>query len=160
VKHEAESLRRMKSVMCIEGGPVSNDHGILDRTLVICLIAYLGTSFLHFSHNAEFLGAYPNVPAWLTRSQVYAAWLAVTAIGGCGVLLIRFGYPALGLIVLAGYALTGFDGLAHYAVAPLSAHTAMMNFTIWFEVLSAAALLAVAVERTARILRQRDSTSA
>ncbi len=43
----------------------------------------------------------------------------------------------------AVYAALGFDGLHHYHLAPASAHSAMMNFTIWFEVVTAAILLAV-----------------
>jgi hypothetical protein len=51
-------------------------------------------------------------------------------------------HRAAGLMLLCIYALIGFDGLLHYGRAPLAAHTAMMNFTIWAEVLAAALLLA------------------
>ena len=104
---------------------------------------YTAASFLHFSHNAEFLADYPNLPASLTRLGVYAAWLAVTAIGVVGLMLLRWQLRVAGLLVLAVYAAFGFDGLAHYALAPLSAHTGMMNFTILFEVATALLLLFV-----------------
>jgi len=109
--------------------------------LLICLLAYAVASLAHYSHNAEFLDAYPNMPAWLSRAQVYAAWLAVTAIGLVGYLLVRSRYRLPGLIVLAVYGLLGLDGLGHYAVAPLSAHTAAMNLTVWLEVATAVLLL-------------------
>jgi hypothetical protein len=56
--------------------------------------------------------------------------------------------------VLAVYAALGCDGLLHYTRAPMEAHTAAMNFTIWFEVVAAALLLAtvlaMAVNRSPR----------
>jgi hypothetical protein len=65
-------------------------------------------------------------------------------------LLLR-GFRAAGLALIALYALLGFDGLLHYLLAPLAAHSVAMNLTIWIEVAAAAALLAV----TARQLRAR-----
>jgi hypothetical protein len=44
--------------------------------------------------------------------------------------------------MVALYAALGFDGLLHYTLAPLSAHSWGMNATIWFEVLAATALCA------------------
>ena len=92
-------------------------------------------------HNAEYLSAYPNLPSWFSRSQIYATWLAITSIGVAGLWLARGKYALFGLILVSVYALLGFDGLAHYAVAPMSAHTFTMNFTIWAEVVAAALLL-------------------
>ena len=66
------------------------------------------------------------------------AWLGVTAVGVLGYLLVRRGYRLSGLSVIAVYAALGFDGLGHYTLAPLSAHTATMNMTIWLEVATAA----------------------
>lgn len=74
------------------------------------------------------------MPAWLTRGGVYAAWLGATAIGLLGWWTRR---RAL-LILYAGY---GLASLAHYAVAPLSAHTPGMHFTIVLETAAAAAFL-------------------
>ena len=109
--------------------------------LLLLAAAYCIASLFHFVHNAEYLSAYPNLPSWLSRSQIYAIWLAITSIGVAGLWLARGKYPLLGLILVSTYALLGFDGLGHYAVAPMSAHTFTMNFTIWAEVVAAALLL-------------------
>ena len=113
------------------------------KVLLGCTALYTAASLLHFSHNAEFLADYPNLPASLTRLGVYGAWLAVTAVGVGGFLLLRWRLRVAGLLVLAVYAAFGFDGLAHYTLAPMSAHTGMMNFTILFEVAAALLLLGV-----------------
>lgn len=105
------------------------------------LLLYAAASLLHFAHNAEYLGDYPNLPAWLTRPGVYLAWGAQTAVGVLGYALYRFGWRLTGLILLGVYAGFGFDGLLHYTRAPFDAHTAAMNLTIWFEVVTAALLL-------------------
>ena len=108
------------------------------------LLLYFAASLLHFTHNAEYLGDYPNLPLSMTRGGVYLAWCGVTSIGVLGFLLYRSQWRIIGLALLGIYAALGFDGLLHYTRAPMEAHTAAMNFTIWFEVV-AAALLLVAV---------------
>ena len=105
------------------------------------LLLYLSASLLHFAHNAEYLGDYPNLPAWLGRADVYLAWLALAAVGAAGWVLYRIGRRLAGLVLIGGYAAFGFDGLLHYTRAPFAAHTPAMNFTIWFEVVAAALLL-------------------
>ena len=105
------------------------------------LLLYAATSLLHFAHNAHYLADYPNLPPWLSQADVYLSWCAVTALGVAGFILYRRGHRSLGLLLLCVYALIGFDGLLHYGRAPMAAHTAMMNFTIWAEVLAAALLL-------------------
>jgi hypothetical protein len=102
---------------------------------------YLAASLLHFAHNAEYLADYPNLPAWLSRSDVYLVWLGEAAVGIGGYMLYRTGRRLAGLLLIGVYAVLGFDGLLHYTRAPLEAHTAGMNFTIWFEVAAAALLL-------------------
>ncbi len=114
----------------------------IPRFLFVLLIIYFATSLLHFADNAEFLADYPNLPAWLSRSSVYLAWYAVTAVGAAGTVFAGFGFRRAGLITIAGYAALGFGGLDHYWVAPLSAHSLGMNATIWLEVAAASALLA------------------
>jgi len=109
--------------------------------LLVLLALYCAASLVHFAHNAEFVADYPNLPAWLTRSKVYLAWLAVTSVGLAGVVLLRLRLRVIGLLVIAGYALLGFAGLDHYWVAPFAAHSWAMHATIAFEVASAAALL-------------------
>src|SRR5687767_7958989 len=107
------------------------------------LLVYLAASLLHFVHNAEHLGQYPNLPTWLGRWDVYLAWLGLAALGAVGYALYRTGLRLVGLFVLALNAVLGFDGLLHYTRAPFTVHTAAMNFTIWFEVLAAILLIFV-----------------
>ena len=117
------------------------------------LLLYLAASLLHFVHNAEYLADYPNLPAWLGRADVYLAWLGLAAIGAAGWALYRFGRRLAGLLLIGMYAVFGFDGLLHYTRAPLAAHTADMNLTIWFEVAAAALLLVGVVIFAARRAR-------
>jgi len=105
------------------------------------LLFYVAASFLHFAHNAEYLGDYPNLPAWITRTAVYLAWAGLALLGILGFVLYRKGRQLTGLLLLGLYAAFGFDGLLHYTRAPVDAHTGAMNFTIWFEVVAAAVLL-------------------
>lgn len=120
----------------------------------VLLVAYAAATLLHHIHNAEYLGDYPNMPAWLSPAIVYAVWLGMSAVGAAGYLLLRAGWRLAGLAILAVYAAYGLDSLSHYALAPWSAHTAMMNLTIALEVVTAALLL-LAVTRVA--LRARES---
>ena len=113
--------------------------------LAVLLMVYLVASLLHFAHNAEFLGDYPNLPTWLTRSDVYFVWIGQAVIGLVGFSLCLRGRQTPGLLLIGLFAAFGFDGLLHYARAPLGAHTVAMNFTIWFEVIAAAALLVAVV---------------
>ena len=137
----------------------SERPAIRHNVLLIFLVAYAIASLVHYSHNAEFLGDYPNMPAWLSRAQVYGAWLGVTAIGLAGYLLVRSRHQFAGLIVLAVYGLLGLDGLGHYAVAPLSRHTSTMHFTIWLEVASAVVLLAAVASSMLRRSRTRHENA-
>jgi hypothetical protein len=105
------------------------------------VLFYGVASLVHFAHNAEYLERYPNLPAWLTRPEIYGAWLVIAAIGVTGYALYRRGWRIAGLSVLAIYAAVGFDGLLHYGRAPIAVHTAAMNATIWLEVVAAAVLL-------------------
>jgi hypothetical protein len=111
--------------------------------LTVLLVAYAAASLLHHIHNAVFLGDYPNMPVWISPAGVYAAWLLEACIGAGGYLLIRRGRTIAGLLLIAAYGAFGFDGFGHYSLAPMSAHTLMMNLTIWLEALTAALLLIV-----------------
>jgi uncharacterized membrane protein len=106
------------------------------------LLVYLAASLLHFIHNAEYAAAYPSLPAWITRSSVYATWLGITAIGVLGYVCYQRRWVVAGLVLLGLYAAAGLDGLLHYTLAPMDSHTHTMNFTIWFEVVVAGILLA------------------
>ena len=102
----------------------------LPKLFLALTIVYFFTSLGHFSHNAEFICEYPNLPVWLTRGKVYAAWAAITSVGVVGIFLIRKRFVGLGLLLIAVYAVLGFDGLGHYSVAPMELHTFMANLTI------------------------------
>ena len=114
------------------------------KRITVLMLAYGAASLLHFIHNAQFAQEYPNFPDTISALQVYGAWLVVGATGLAGYLLMRFGHRVTGLIVTAVYAGLGFDGLLHYTLAPMSAHSFAMNFTILTEV-ALAALLECAV---------------
>lgn len=123
------------------------------KALPWVMILYLAASLLHFAHNAEYLADYPNLPAWLTRSQVYVTWFCITAVGVLGYILYRRARQLTGLAVLAVYAVLGFDGLLHYSRAPFTAHTMAMNLTIWSEVVAAGLLLITVVGLAAKRLK-------
>lgn len=105
------------------------------------LLIYLAASLLHFTHNAEYVQDYPNLPSWITRLNVYAVWTGLTVVGLLGYLLYHFRWKTSGLLLLGIHAAAGLDGLLHYTLAPIDEHTHAMNFTIWFEVVIAAMLL-------------------
>lgn len=121
------------------------------RKLPTLLLVYGAATLVHFIHNAEFLRDYPGLPTTWTRAGVYGAWLAMTALGVLGWLLVARRFRIAGLLVLAAYALLGLDSLGHYVVAPLSAHSPTMNATILVEVAAAAVLL---VEVARLLVRQ------
>ena len=112
-----------------------------DWPLVGLLLLYLVASLAHFTHNAEYLSDYPNLPTWLTRGSIYLAWIGETLLGILGYVIYRSGWRLIGLAWVGVYAAFGFDGLLHYTRAPFDAHTSAMNFTILFEVVVAALLL-------------------
>lgn len=130
-----------------------NDLISLPKLLFALTAVYFLASLGHFSHNAEFICEYPNLPAWLSRAKVYAAWAAITSVGGLGLFLIRKRLIAAGLVLIAVYAALGFDGLGHYSVAPMELHTFTANLTILSEVAAAAVLLVVALHLLAGQLR-------
>ena len=121
--------------------------------LLILLLAYGAASLFHYTHNAVFLNEYPNMPAWLSPTLVVAGWLGVTAVGLVGYFLLCRGYRFAGLVVVAVYGALGLDGLGHYSLAPLSAHTFTMNLTIWLEVVTAMLLLIAVAGLMVRWLR-------
>ena len=122
-----------------------------DRLLLTLIIIYGVASLLHFVHNAVYIDAYPNLPAWITPAVVYVSWLVIAATGAVGYWLYRRGSRAFGLMVIGVYALFGFAGLDHYTLAPASAHSMAMNATILGEVITASALLIVIALRAASL---------
>lgn len=118
------------------------------------LLAYAVATLVHFTHNAEFVADYPNLPSTWSRMDIYVAWMAMTLVGVAGWALWSRGYRVVGLLLLAAYAALGLDSLGHYVLAPLSAHTLAMNATILLEV-TLAALVMVEVAR--QMLRMRKA---
>lgn len=112
-----------------------------DSTLLFLMLLYGIASFLHFAHNAVYLRDYPNLPGWLTAAEVWITWCAVAAVGVLGYWLYRRVARWAGLVTIAVYGILGFAGLDHYTVAPMGAHTFVMNLTILTEVVAAAVLL-------------------
>ena len=116
--------------------------------LWVLAVLYFAASLAHFTHNAEFIAFYPNMPKGLTREHVYLVWLAITSLGVTGLLLARRGLRALGLLLIAAYGAMGLDGLAHYTLALCSEHSVAANVTIAAEAASGVALLLVALLQT------------
>lgn len=125
------------------------------HTLLALLLLFGAASLVHFTHNAEFLADYPNLPLSWSRTDVYLAWVAMTIVGIVGWLLMSRGRFLAGLWVLVVYAALGLDSLGHYVVAPLSAHTLAMNSTILAEVTAAGLVLVEVVRQIVRHLRAR-----
>jgi len=111
------------------------------RHIQALVVVYFVASLAHFTHNAEFIEFYPNLPRWITRETVYLAWLTITGVGVAGLIALRLRLPALGAMLIGLYGAFGLDGLAHYTLALCSEHTFATNATIWFEVVTGMALL-------------------
>ena len=129
----------------------------LPKSLLLLTALYFLTSLGHFAHNAQFICEYPNLPAWLTPWKVMAVWVAITLVGVAGFGLMAQRWMACGLLLVAVYAALGFDGLGHYAVAPMAFHTLGANVTILSEVVAAALLLPFALYLVVRRIFQPPS---
>lgn len=135
----------------------ANPPGPEGHVLPTLLVIYGVASLVHFTHNAEYLGDYPNLPATWSPADVYLAWIGMTIVGWAGWRLLSRGLALTGLFALVVYAVLGLDSLGHYVLAPPSAHTAAMNATILAEVTAAGCVLFEAVRRIARrVARARD----
>lgn len=126
--------------------------GLFPKHLWALLAIYSVATFTHFSHNAEYIAYYPNMPAWVSRETVYLAWLLISALGAAGIVLSRIGLPLLGALMLAAYGAFGLDGLGHYTLALCSEHTLAMNLTIWAEALTGLALALCCAVLASRML--------
>lgn len=116
-------------------------HSPLPKPIQGLLLVFFVANLTHFAHNAEYIAYYPGMPHWLTREQVYLAWVAGASVGLSGLLVYRMKLKVLGLTLVAAYGALGIDGLAHYTLALCSDHTLATNLTIWFEVLAGLSLL-------------------
>ena len=126
--------------------------------LLIILLVYCAASLFHFIHNAVYIDEYPNLPGWISTAGVYISWVGITGIGLVGYLLIRYGKRFIGLVTVAVYGAIGLDGLGHYSLAPISAHTFVMNLTIWLEAITAVIVLIVVTGLMLHHLRDRSGT--
>jgi hypothetical protein len=113
---------------------------IMPRHLRWLLGLYFLASLAHFVHNAETIAFYPGMPAWITRETVYLAWLAIASVGVAGIIAARFGWSAVGALLVGAYGALGLDSLAHYTLALCSEHTLAANLTIWSEAVAGLAL--------------------
>ena len=113
---------------------------LLPKPVQGMVAVYFLATLAHFVHNAEAIAFYPNLPAWITRETVYLAWLAIASVGLVGLVAWRFGWTALGALLLGAYGALGLDGLQHYALALCSEHSLAANITIWSEAVSGVAL--------------------
>jgi hypothetical protein len=116
----------------------------IPKPLWALIAVYTFASLLHFVHNAEYIAFYPNMPAWITSATVYKAWLGIAVVGVVGLGFWCMGWPVLGAVLVAAYGALGIDGLAHYTLALCAEHSLAANATIWFEVLTGAALMLLA----------------
>jgi hypothetical protein len=132
---------------------MSETHSLRARGLSLGLVIYCAASFAHFSHNAIFAESYPSLPESLTPFRIMSAWLLEAIVGIAGYVLVRRGHDRSGLALMALYAALGFDGFAHYTLAPASAHSLAMNASIWAEAVAGALLLIVVAERLVRVRR-------
>jgi hypothetical protein len=111
------------------------------RMLLFLKLIYAAASLTHFIHNALHIHAYPNLPSWITPFGVYFSWCAIAVIGTLGFWLYYRSSRIAGLLVIGLYALLGFGGLDHYAMAPVAAHSVAMNASIIVEVSTSFVLL-------------------
>lgn len=126
------------------------------QPLLALLLVYGAASLVHFIHNAEFIAEYPGLPPTWTRAGIYGAWLAMTAVGITGWILVARRFERAGLLLLAVYAILGLDSLGHYVVAPVSAHSLAMNSTILLEVTAAALVLVEVARLVVRRVARRE----
>jgi len=130
----------------------------LPRHVLALVMVYFIASLAHFTHNAEYIAFYPNMPGWLTRGKVYLAWLGITCIGIAGLVFSRLGLRAIGALLVGVYGAFGLDGLAHYTLALCSDHTLAANVTIWSEAMAGLVLMfASALWLGRRVSRPRQA---
>jgi hypothetical protein len=120
--------------------------------LLAFLVLHMAASLWHHIHNGQFLDEYPNMPRGVPPVFAYIAWGVTTAIGLAGYYAVCNGRRLLGFGLLGVYAAYGLLAFGHYTLAPMSAHTLVMNATIWAEALTAALLLG-----TVMVFLVRDS---
>jgi hypothetical protein len=104
------------------------------HTLETLLFATLITSAVHFIDNAFRFDLYPG-PSWLTRPGILLAWFGLP-------LLALIAYFSGNRVVLVGYGLLGFAGVAHYFYPHQHSVPLGCLATIGAEAMASAALIA------------------
>jgi hypothetical protein len=132
---------------------------IMPKHIQLLVLVFFVANLTHFAHNAEYIAYYPGLPSWLTRENVYLAWVAGASVGLSGLLVYRTKLKVLGLALLAAYGALGIDGLAHYTLALCSEHTLATNLTIWFEVLAGLSLLLASAVLIGRHISMRTAAN-
>lgn len=132
-------------------------HSPLPGHIHLLFVVFFVANLAHFVHNAEYIAYYPGMPSWLSREQVYLAWVAGASVGLSGLLVYRTKLKVLGLMLVATYGALGIDGLAHYTLVLCSEHTLATNLTIWFEVLAGLSLLLASAAWIGRHISMRGT---
>ena len=113
--------------------------------LLTLLILHMAASLWHHIHNGQFADEYPNMPTRFPVWIAYVAWTVTTTVGLAGYYWVCNGRRLLGFGAMALYAAYGLLAFGHYTMAPMSAHSFVMNATILAEALTAALLLGTVV---------------
>jgi hypothetical protein len=122
--------------------------------LLAILLLHMTASLWHHIHNGQFAGEYPNMPAGVPPVVAYVAWGITTAVGLAGYYAVCNGHRLLGFGLMGLYAAYGLLAFGHYKLAPMSAHTPVMNATILSEALTAMLLLGTVI---VFLVKDRDS---
>ena len=122
--------------------------------LLALLIVHMAASLWHHIHNGQFIDDYPNmprgVPANLSLGFAVVAWTVTSAVGLAGYYWVCNGRRLLGFGAMGLYAAYGVLAFTHYTLAPMSAHTPVMNATILGEALTGLLLLVTVIVFVAR----------
>lgn len=110
------------------------------RGLGWLLLATAMSSVLHYVDNLAFFHEYPE-PPWINRSMIDAFWFVMTPLALAGWIAIKRGNPAIGLLLLLGYAGCNLLSLGHYLYAPLHAISTRIHAFILMEALLAVVLI-------------------
>jgi hypothetical protein len=113
--------------------------------LLALLLLHMAASLWHHIHNGQFAAEYPNMPTGVPPVVAYIAWGVTTAVGLAGYYAVCNGYRLLGFGAMGLYAAYGLLAFGHYKLAPMSAHSFVMNATILSEALTGALLLGTVI---------------
>jgi hypothetical protein len=120
--------------------------------LLALLILHMAASLWHHIHNGQFIDEYPGMPKGVPATLAFAvtAWTATSAVGLAGYYWVCNGRRLLGFGAMGLYAAYGLLAFTHYTLAPMSAHSFVMNATILGEALTGLLLLVTVIVFLAR----------